>query len=93
VAITTACQSKYASSNHIGFLNADASLAGKLCGVPIELEVGCEALPFGQFVVGGEALELEGEEEGELDDVDAPANEPPPPAEATPDAFFFVPEC
>jgi len=34
------------SSSHIGFRNADASLAGKLCGaVPVELEVGCEPLP------------------------------------------------
>jgi hypothetical protein len=92
VAITSACQSKYASSNHIGFLNADASRAGKLCGgVPIELEVGCEPLPV-KPDVGCEEPEEEMEAEGELDELDPPADEPPPPFKAPPDVFF-MPEC
>ena len=95
--ITSACQIKYASSNHIGFLNADATRAGKLCGaaVPVGLEASC-ASPPAKPDVGCEAPDgaeiEEAAEEGEADEVAPPAVEPPPPFEVPP-GVFVLPEC
>jgi hypothetical protein len=59
--------------------------------VPIELEDGCEPLPVKPDVGCEEPVE-EMEAEGELDELDPPADERPPPVDAPPDVFF-MPEC
>jgi hypothetical protein len=66
--MTSACHTKYATSNHSGFLNAAANDAGREVPVELEPEPACEAEP---------KADPEGERE-----LDPPASELPPAAEA-----------
>jgi len=71
VPITSACHTRYASSNHSGFLNAAANAAGR--ELPVELAFVCEAEP---------SADPEGGRE--LDAFDPPASEPAPVVEPPP---------
>lgn len=68
VPITSACHTRYASSNQSGFLNAAAKVAGR--ELPVEVA----------FVWGAEPS-ADPEEERELDAVDPPGSELPPAVE------------
>jgi hypothetical protein len=60
--------------------------------VPVVLEVGCEPLAVKPDAGCEEPEEEKVDAAGELDELDPPADEPPPTFEAPPDVFV-LPEC